>query len=208
MRKELEDLKYKLSGRIVYLIGGGPSLNLLDFNLLKNKNIIVANSALYYFENALAVYWMDQNWASQNCEKLQSIKSYKFTSKINCENYIKNNIKAIGGGTVLRKVSDYGLSTDINSVCGNNTGAQMINLAVNAGVRKIVLLGYDMGIVEGKSHFHSHYSNAQPSVYTNLFIPCINSMAPLIQKMGIEVINCCMHSELKCFKKDNIENHI
>lgn len=208
MRTELLQFKDKLEGQDVFLIGGGASTRNFDFSLLENKNTIVINSMIEKIKSCAAIFWTDNDWAAQNLEKIDKIKCLKFSVRAQCDQYIKKGIRGIGESTVLKKMGDYGFSTDINGVFGNNSGAQVLNLVSNAKPHRIILLGYDMRMIDGQSHSHDQYIMSKPSIYDELFIPSINIMAPIIEKLGIEVINCSLKSKLNCFRKDSIENYL
>lgn len=208
LRTRLQEFKDTIAGNDVYIIGGGPSLKTFDFSLLDNKITIALNTAYKSLKHPTAIYWADQDWVARHLEHVSKINCFKFTSKINCDAYITQNISSFANSIVLRKEKDYGFSIDLNNVSGNNSGAQALNLVANMKPYRIILLGYDMRFKDGHSHFHEGYEINNCTVYKELFIPSINIMAPIIQKMGIEVINCSAISELTCFKKDNIEKYL
>lgn len=208
MRNELKEFKNILEGQDVFIIGGGASIRNFDFSLLENKFTIVLNSSIEKIKTCTAIFWTDYDWGAQNIDKLDTFNSFKFSVRQQCDNYIKNNIKGIANSIVLKKLNDYGFSSDINHVCGNNSGAQSLNLIANIKPHRIFLLGFDMRFIDGYSHCHDKYIMSKPSIYQDLFIPSFNIMAPFIEKMGIEVINCSMKSKLTCFKKDSIEKYL
>lgn len=87
----------------------------------------------------------------------------------------------------------------------DNSGAQAINLAVHAGVKRILLLGFDMHHKKGQpSHFFGEHPKeirgSEIDAYTR-FRPCFKSMVPDLRKMGVEVINCSRDTVLECFPK-------
>jgi len=208
MRTELLQFKEKLEGQDVFIIGGGASTKTFDFSLLDGKVTIVINSMIEKVSSCSAIFWTDNDWAAQYLDKVDRFDCLKFSVRQHCDQYIKRGIKGIGNSTVLKKAGDYGFSMDINEVFGNNSGAQALNLVTNTKPHRIILLGYDMRLIDGHSHSHDKYSMSQPNIYEELFIPSINIMAPIIEKLGIPVINCSLKSSLKCFKKDNIENYL
>lgn len=206
MRTELVNFKETLQGQDVFILGGGASIRNFDFTRLKDKFTIVLNSTIERVDACTGVFWTDYDWGAQNEDKLKNYDCFKFSVRKHCDNYINKGIRGIANSTVLRKGNDYGFSMDINEVCGNNSGAQAINLVANCQPYRIILLGFDMGFVNGHSHCHDEYVMSMPSIYEELFIPSINSMANIIEKLGIPVINCSMKSNLKCFIKDEIDN--
>lgn len=209
LRTEIQALKKKIEGDTVFIIAGGPSLDGFDFSKLQGKTCIALNSAYKNIEQYLtAIFWTDNDWAATHYDDLMNFKGLKFHSRTNGEKFIKENIVGFANSTVLNRVGDYGFTSNVDSVCGNNSGAQILNLVTNLKPYRIVLLGYDMGYSKGKTHFHGGYGMSDASVYRDLFIPSINSMAPFIQQLGVDVVNCNLDSKLFCFRKDNLEKYL
>jgi hypothetical protein len=87
----------------------------------------------------------------------------------------------------------------------DNSGAQAINLAVHAGVARILLLGFDMDVKAGSpSHFFGEHPDEIRSrcwePYTR-FRPCFDTMKAGLQATGVEVINCSRETVLKTFPR-------
>lgn len=89
---------------------------------------------------------------------------------------------------------------------GRNSGFQAINLAVHTGAKRILLVGYDMRAVDGKSHWfgdHPHKANAR--IYASTFIPEFRTLIEPLGDLGIEMINCTPRSALEAFPKTPLE---
>lgn len=85
---------------------------------------------------------------------------------------------------------------------GGNSGFQALNLAIQFGARRILLLGYDMH----GGHWHGDHpaGMAQPKDDTMArWRRAFQANAPLIAAMGVEVINCTPGSALTCFGDGN-----
>lgn len=91
----------------------------------------------------------------------------------------------------------------------NNSGAAAINLAVHTGVKKIILLGFDMKLdPQQNQHWHKLYAspwNQTKSIFEKHLVGF-----PLIKKdldaLGIEVFNCNPDSAIECFQKVNFKD--
>ena len=84
---------------------------------------------------------------------------------------------------------------------GGNSGFQLLNLAILRGYTEIYLLGYDMGVINhNQTHFfgnhppHMRFASPYPD-----FIRAFTLSAPVIEEMGVKVINCSRHTGLACF---------
>ncbi len=203
MRPSLQEFYNKVSGRTVYVIGGGPSYNEIDKSLLKDKSIICINTAYKEFPDATALYWCDESWVAKHYDNIMNHPCpLRFTARHSADGYIQKNLCVTGNATVLKRSGDYGLDMDVNNVRGNNSGAHVINLLANMRVHRIVLIGFDMSLQNRKSHWHEGHGLPMGNhIYDELFIPSINSMAPGLKNMKIDVVNCSLKSALNCFPK-------
>jgi hypothetical protein len=103
-----------------------------------------------------------------------------------------------------------GISTDpILLGWNNNSGAAAINLAVHTGVKKIILLGFDMKLdPQQNQHWHKLYVspiNQTKSIFSKHLIgfPAIKKD---LDKLGVVVLNCNPDSAIDCFQKVNFKD--
>lgn len=89
---------------------------------------------------------------------------------------------------------------------GHNSGFQLLNLAYHYGIRKFILLGYNMGLVRGQYHyFGKHPGKLQKTSAFDKFITSFNELQPEIKEM---VVNCTSESALTCFRLGNLEQEL
>lgn len=97
----------------------------------------------------------------------------------------------------------YGLSADpARLATGWHSGFQALNLAILAGAKTIILLGYDgKPGAEGRVHFFGeHPSPTNPAIFEHMrrsFSAAENS----IKALGVRVINCAPGSAIDSFEK-------
>ena len=93
---------------------------------------------------------------------------------------------------------------------GNNSGYQAINLAYLFGATKIILLGFDMKVEDGKIHFFGqhpyHGKNQGPDNgvmerWRRNFV----QLAQDLEDEGVEVINATRSTALKTFSIKTLE---
>jgi hypothetical protein len=97
-----------------------------------------------------------------------------------------------------------GLSLDPEYlVTGHNSGYQAINLAVLAGAKTIILLGYDAREPEADkpSHWFGNHPRIEPRSVFALYRQACQSAAPAIKAAGVRVINCSPGSAIDAFEK-------
>lgn len=101
---------------------------------------------------------------------------------------------------LLHNYGSEGLSEIPNGIhTGSNGGYQAINIAVLAGAKRILLIGYDMHYPSGKSHWHRGHPMKTPEVYYSEYAKKFKTAIPQLARLGVEVINCSIGSKLTCF---------
>ena len=107
-----------------------------------------------------------------------------------------------------------GLSTDKSYIAAHHgTGPQLVNLALHYGMKKMLLLGWDMRH-KGKRHFFGEYP--EPMRHYTKGLGPDGELLGLIKEMetikpedyGIEIINCTPDSAMKCFPMGNLEEEL
>ncbi len=91
---------------------------------------------------------------------------------------------------------------------GGNSGFQAVNLAAQAGARRIILLGFDMTLAAGV-HWHGrHPAGLNNPTAQNLarWRRHMDDAAPTLAALGIEVINASTSSALTAYPKMSLED--
>lgn len=88
---------------------------------------------------------------------------------------------------------------------GGNSGYGAVQVALLHGAERIVLLGYDMGRTDGKSHWHGDHPIGTNRGAFFKWIPAFNRLAPLLAARGVEVVNATRCSALECFPRVSLE---
>jgi hypothetical protein len=210
MRDGMQRFYNEVSGREVFVIGGGPSFQYVDKKMLEGKLVVCINTAYKEFNNPTALYWCDESWVANHYDNIMKHQCpLRFTARHAADGHITKNILGTGNSIVLKRTGDFGIDTDFNHVKGNNSGAHVINLLANMKVRRIILLGYDLTMSKGKSHWHDGHGLPMANhIYNELFIPCLNSMADPLKNLKIDIVNCSVGTALKCFREDKLENYV
>lgn len=90
---------------------------------------------------------------------------------------------------------------------GGNGGFHALNLAVQFGVRRIILVGYDMRLDRGV-HWHGKHGGGltNPTVTSvERWRRVLDAAAPLLEDIGVEVLNASPVSTLTAYKKIDFE---
>jgi hypothetical protein len=210
--KCLQQFSDIIKGETVYIIGGGPSLKGFDFERLNGKITIAINSAMYFLQPT-AVFWCDGRWAAQNDDKLSALDCFKLgvvtTANPPADN--TRNRYTLGRSLPLYRTGTEGYDATLYRVRGNNSGTMAINMCCNMQAKRIILLGFDVGVVDKQSHFHANLQDRiGDQVYINDFLPNFKSLHAGLIANGVktEILNASSISRLEMFTKINLDDYI
>lgn len=203
------------TGHDVFIVGGGNSLEGFNFNLLKDKKVIVINKSLTKVPFAQVLYFSDYRfymWAigalDNDTTLIKAFKEYNgfiYTiAPLKKDTLLKDRkiINLFNSGTT-------GLDTRNGYLKnGGNSGYAAINLAYHLGAKRIILMGYDMKFTKGKSHFHEGYLSKQSDKVYKRFIEPFNSLSLLAEQLHLPIYNTSLNSDLPYFKKIPIEHFL
>ena len=186
-----------------FIIGGGPSVKHVDVDALRGRRVIAVNMAYKLGDWIDVLFFGDCRWLRDNVKGLSTFAGLKVTT---CEQHRGRP----GIHVVKRRNSPQGLSSDPATVTWNlSSGACAINLAVHFGVKRIVLLGYDMKSQGATHHWHDYYVPARKgkryNPYTRFTKP-FPSIAEALKKKKIECVNACDDSALNVFPVIKLED--
>lgn len=105
-----------------------------------------------------------------------------------------------------------GINTNRGYVCWHqNSGVASISLAAQLGVKRIILLGFDMKLEDDKQHWHNIYRGKgmkATKIPFDYHLQAFPAIAKDAKKLGIEIINANPDSAIDCFKKANVKELI
>lgn len=102
-----------------------------------------------------------------------------------------------------------GLSNVANTIkTGSNSGYQAINIAVLAGAKRVLLVGYDMHFPGGKSHWHAgHPVRSDEGQYVT-YAKRFSTMLDPLRAAQCEVVNCTPGSKIEAFRFSILEKEL
>lgn len=189
-----------------YIIGGGPSVNSTDLSLLKGRRVIAVNQA-YKLGRFDVLFYGDCPWWQRERDNLTDWPGLIVHACCNWEGIGRvkriKRTKAIGPMEKNPALLAWNLSS----------GACAINLAVHFGVKRIVLIGFDMRKVDGETNFHHdhpHHKRKQGKSYNPYarFLQPFPVIAKSLQQLGIECINATPGSALEVFPIMTLEEAV
>lgn len=188
----------------VYIVAGGPSLINFDFASLDGKNVIAINNAFLKVPSAQICYFCDRDWFERWKDQLKEHPGKKIRG------YLPGDQLDLDWVDEWEFTAERGLILEPHCLAhGFNSGAAAINLAVQLGYKRIYLLGYDMGVVNGRKNFHTDHRRTTPHyAYQSQFIPSFTALVEPLRAMGIEVINATPGSALNVFPSASLTKRV
>jgi len=187
-------------GETCAILASGPSMSKDQAEYVRGKcRVIVVNNTWQLAPWADILYSCDYDWWAHYRPDFKGIK----ISQSEKARQIFSDIIAIPS---LYKV---GLSRDPNFIHrGGNGGYQAINLAVLMGVRKIILLGFDVKSSRKKSHWHGNHPlglNSPDEDNFDRWRTAFQTIIPDLALAQVELINCSRSTSLVFFKCAKLE---
>jgi hypothetical protein len=172
---------------------------------IHNKHVIAINNAFKIGDWIDVLFFGDCGWYNVYRIPVAALACLKVTC---CDRFANKSENASFGIKYLtrNRQKTFGISTDPSMVCwNNNSGFAAISLAAHFGVKRIILLGFDMTLDNNRiSHWHgSHHPQSKKPV-----VPAFSRHlrgCQFIKKdadaMGISILNCSDISVIPDFPK-------
>lgn len=192
-------------GMAAAIVASGPSVRKASVGLLQGRLPVIAiKKSVELCPWADVVYGCDPawwksvrglpdfkglklSWATGICDEYRDIHRV-FIDDNRCDRMIFNELGHVGAG--------------------GNSGFQAINLAVQFGAKRILLVGFDMQDNHGEHWYgRNHWPMANNPNNENFrrWRAALETAAVDLQRMGVEVVNASPNSGLKCFRKASVE---
>jgi hypothetical protein len=186
-------------GETAVVVATGPSLARADVEYCRGKcRVAVVNTSIQLAPWADLLYFADMKWFEHHRKEVLQFSGLKVT--------IENSAAAADQDPAVKVVRNKG---DKPGPCldprgvhtGRNSGYQLLNVLMHAGIRRMILLGFDCRAVKGKLWWFGEYGWASSTAGTlkNTFVPKFRTLAEPFRKMGIEVVNATPGSALDCW---------
>lgn len=185
-------------GKDVFILGGGPSVENFPISCLVDKNVIGCNDSYKLGTSVVDILiFGDKKWWDKHIQRSLFLSFIEqrpvFT---NCKDF-ENEERVIWTPRELTGFHKHALGWN------NNTGSAAINLALVLGASRIFLIGFDMGLKNGKSNWHDDLIvELKPSNYVIYKERITQSVHMIYQKWpNVKIYNLNPASELEVFKK-------
>lgn len=203
------------NGSTSFILGGGPSLNNVNLDLIRKRRIIAVNNAFGdpvkdEEGNTIAykprdwidiVFFGDERWYRWHRKSLKEFYGLIVTSRSNLHKTDKKVLATCRGKAM-------GLEKRRRFIAWNkSSGAAAINLAFHLGSKRIVLLGFDMRRVDDCANWHKDHPSPDKNPYER-FLTAFPLIKRDAEKAGLEIINCTPDSALTIFPIMTLEEYL
>lgn len=184
-------------------IASGPSLTRAQVTMCAAARpawkVLVVNNTWQLMPDADILYAGDQSWWEQHQPSVME--------RFKGECWTSSRLIAHRTGINMIKVRNTeGLSKELGTVSsGSNSGYQVMGLAVKFGAQEIVLVGYDMQLTHGMTHWHGdHPAPLSQSVPVDHWRKRFKPFAADLADANVRVTNCTVESALTCFPRGDL----
>ena len=181
-------------GADCYILGGGPSLALVDLEKLRGQRTIAVNQAYKVAPWADALFYGDAEWSRYNWDGLCTFAGLKVTT-------VREDLGKPAIHVVERIMGTPGICLAAHRLAWNlSSGACAMNLAYHFGVRRIILLGFDMHRERG-DNWHKDYDSqpyhARPTAQSyRKYLTAFPHIAADLARMKVDVVNATPGSKI------------
>lgn len=187
------------AGETCFILGGGPGLRDVNLTKLRGRRVMTINSSLAPAAAAGlddgALFFTDADWFNARREAIAAWRGPVISPSSFAKKEMRDRVKRVlgefrgdfpkPGAPVIRK--------------GKSSGQTGIGLAVALGAVRIVLLGFDMRFVDGRSHHHDEYRCADTILYRHRFVPAFKGWRAGGLAVGVDIVNATPDSALTEF---------
>jgi hypothetical protein len=185
------------------IVGSGPSLKGFDWSRLNNIHSIGINHVIEDYDKFEWFFFLDDRFLKRTTYDIK-----KFKGRIFAQNTCRN----IPGADMIKfktiKARNVDLTLDITKglFCGMLSGTAALHLALISGANPIYLIGLDCGGGTAENyHYKKDYTGALPTKQKWLKYTRTAAYFNQFEKWKSRVVNLSLTSNIKTFKKVNID---
>lgn len=177
----------EFAGRVVVIIGNGPSLAAVSPEAIRGVRHVAVNSACRWADPIATpddfLYFADNSWNENHPALAQAWRGVVVT----CNRYAAARLAPRARLLDVTALS-YAVNGNPDHLHASSAHTAAV-LAAELGAARVVLLGIDGRIVGGRSHWHDDYQSMDPSPYADRFIPGWIGVARVVETLGCEIVN-------------------
>ena len=186
-----------------FILGGGPSLREFNAECLRSEKVMVLNSSYLLAPWAEVLFFMDTLWSEKHVDLIKKWPGLVVTTALGAKRVLPTIIKRV---QVHLEPNFLHNPKWIRTGC--SSGHAGIGLAIAMGATTVVLLGYDMRFVEGRTHHHDEHTMSDEKLFARTFIPAFKGWDDQAKKAGVRILNATPDSALDEFEKIDLQDFL
>ena len=186
--------------RPVAVIGGGPSVKDIDFDMLRGAHVLAVKNTIF------DVPWADAGFAHGNYEEMRD-KLADVPARVYWALYADQRHPApLKNVTFLKRQYGVGMSDDPGVIYGGATsGFAAMQICIHKRAKSIVLFGFDYDRATSTTTDTRGFKRVanwrEWAEHFRVYVPHLT-------KHGISVANACPSSAISCFQKVSLQDGI
>lgn len=174
---------------------------------IHDKHVIGTNLSFLLGNWISCLYFADKTFFRVYRKEMANFHNLKVT----CSNSLdKNLLPAARNIKRMKRDNAIGLGNKPDTINWNfNSGTAAIDFAAHVGVKRIMLLGFDMKPHNGRTHWHSGFQNYEKPTIDRVFerfLRVFPKIAEDAKRRGIEILNVNQDSAIDSFKKVSLKD--
>ncbi len=189
-------------GETVFCLASGPSLTPEIAARIRGRRSIVVNCSCRIAPWADVLYFTDSSWYEERRELVAAFPGLVVSMSRTAKRELPDKVRRIEGvGDPSTMLPGYFPLPGARVVRqGRTSGHTAVALAIALGASRVVLVGYDMRLVDGREHHHAEYTGPRDlDQYAREFVPAFNGWAADAKKLGVDVVNATPFSAVTEF---------
>ncbi len=188
-------------GEDVFVLASGPSLTQDVCDKIKGRNAIVINASFALAPWARVWYFTDGHIYEKYREQVFAWPGDIVTMSKAAKAELNKRVKRVQGrGDPSLPMGEFPPLGSPVIWQGRSSGHTAISLAIALGAKRVMLLGYDCRIVDGREHHHAEYAGPRDhEIYAREFVPAYAGWNAAALRAGVEILNCTEGSAVNEF---------
>lgn len=189
-----------------FLLAGGDSLRGFDIERLRGRRIVAVNSSVRMAARIAGsqdlLYFSDNSWFETHQAEVAAWPGLIFTAARGAKRAMPDRVNRIQ----TFECSAFQVPEKLRS--GRSSGHIAVSLAIALGAARLVLLGYDMRLIGGRSHHHDDYGRTTEQAVLDGFIEAFQGWHQDALDVDVEIVNASPGSALMEFPLVGVDEEI
>lgn len=173
-------------GEQAFVLASGPSLTAEVAERVRGHHVIVVNSSCHLAPWGEILYFTDSGWYEKHRDIVANWPGMVITMSKTAKREFPIKIKRVQG----EHRPDFTSAGASAIRQGRSSGHTAVSLAITLGARQVIMLGFDMRVVDGREHCHDDYKGPRDlDIYAREFAPKFDGWNAAALEAGCEVLN-------------------